>query len=139
MPASAFNGYLFSSGGEPFPHNLIVYDSYTTLPNSREEIKAYRDDNTRNLTRVTAEGHKSSFSFKTRKNLRLADIELMNDWFKRHISLELERKINIEYWNMEDLEYKTADFYCADIHYPIREIDGNDMIFDEFEVNFVEY
>lgn len=138
MPAE-FRGYLFQSGSDPFPHNLIVYDSYTTLPNSREEIKAYRDDNTRDLTRITSEGHKSSFSFKTRKNLHLADIELMNDWFKTHIDLELERKINIEYWNMEELEYKTADFYVADIKYPIRQITDNDIIFDEFEVHFVEY
>ena len=134
-----FRGYLFQSGGEPFPHNLIVYESYTTLPNSREEIKAYRDDNTRDLTRITSEGHKSSFNFKTRKNLHLADIETMKAWFDAHISNTLERKLSIEYWNNEELTYKTADFYCADIKYPIRQITENDIIYDEFEVYFVEY
>ena len=138
MPAE-FKGYLFQSSGDPFPHTLIVYDSYTTLPNAREEIKAYRDDNTRDLTRVTAEGHKSSFSFKTRKNLHLADIELMKTWFDTHISDQLERKINIEYWNNEELIYKTADFYCADIKYPILQITENDIIYNEFQVDFVEY
>ena len=138
MPAD-FRGYLFQSDGEPFPHNLIVYGSYTTLPNSREEIKAYRDDNTRNLTRITSQGHKSSFSFKTRKNLHLEDIVRMREWFTTHIHNELERKLNIEYWNNEELEYKTADFYCADIKYPILQITENDIIYDEFEIDFVEY
>lgn len=59
-----FEGYLFKSGSDIFPHQYINYESYSTLPNSREEIKAYRDDNTRDLTRVTASGTKSSFSLR---------------------------------------------------------------------------
>lgn len=136
---ASFRGYLFQSDGEPFPHNLIVYNSYTTLPNSREEIKAYRDDNTRNLTRITAQGHKSSFSFKTRDNLHLSDIEEIKTWFDNHISNTLERKLTIEYWNNEELVYKTSDFYCADIKYPIKKITENDIIYGDFEISFVEY
>lgn len=136
---ATFKGYLFKSGNEPFPHQYINYDSYDTLPNSREEIKAYRDDNTRNLTRVTAEGHKSSFSFKTRPGLHLDEVNDIKSWFDRHITNTNERKLNIEYWNNEELTYKTGDFYCADIKYSIRSITDDDIIYKEFEVSFVEY
>lgn len=134
-----FKGYLFQSDGEPFPHQYIDSESYDTLPNSREEIKAYRDDNTRNLTRITAEGHKSSFSFKTRPNLRLHEVEEIHDWFGRHITNVKERKLSIEYWNNEYLDYEQGDFYCADIKYTIKKITDDDIIFNEFQVDFVEY
>ncbi len=136
---ATFSGYLLKSGNDVFPHHLIVYDSYTTLPNSREEIKAYRDDNTRNLTRITSQGTKSSFSFKTRENLHLSDIETIKNWLTSHYSIALERKLNLTYWNNEELQYKTADFYCADIKYPIKKITNNDIIYGSFEISFVEY
>ena len=134
-----FEGYLFKSGNDIFPHEYIVYESYSTLPNSREEIKAYRDDNTRNLTRVTAQGTKSSFSFKTRPYLHLADVEKILEFFTSHESSSLERKINLTYWNNENLEYKTADFYRADITFTIKKITDDDIIYNEAEISLVEY
>lgn len=134
-----FQGYLFKSGDAIFPHEYIQYESYSTLPNSREEIKAYRDDNTRNLTRITASGTKSSFSFKTRPNLHLADIKAILEFFTTHETSALERKINLTYWNNEDLEYKTSDFYRADITFEIKQITDNDIIYNEAEISLVEY
>lgn len=134
-----FEGYLFKSGNDIFPHQYINYESYSTLPNSREEIKAYRDDNTRDLTRVTASGTKSSFSFKTRPNLHLTDIEEILKFFTSHESSALERKIELTYWNNESLEYKTSNFYRADITFEIKQITDNDIIYNEAEISLVEY
>lgn len=133
-----FKGYLLASGGEPFPLKYMNYESYSTIPNSREEIKAERDDNTRDLTRITAQGHKSSFSFSTRPNLHLAEVEEIMNWLKTHW-IELERKINLEYWNNEELTYKTADFYLGDVTWEIVKISGNDIVYKEAKLNFVEY
>ena len=134
-----FEGYLFKSGSDIFPHQYINYESYSTLPNSREEIKAYRDDNTRDLTRVTASGTKSSFSFKTRPNLHLTDVEEILKFFTSHESSALERKIELTYWNNESLEYKTSNFYRADITFEIKQITDNDIIYNEAEISLVEY
>ena len=134
-----FEGYLFKSGNDIFPHQYINYESYSTLPNSREEIKAYRDDNTRDLTRVTASGTKSSFSFKTRPNLHLDDIRAILEFFTRNESSALERKIELTYWNNESLEYKTSNFYRADITFEIKQITDNDIIYNEAEISLVEY
>lgn len=136
---ATFKGYLFKAGNTIFPHQYIQYESYSTLPNSREEIKAYRDDNTRNLTRVTATGHKSSMSFKTRPYLHLADIEAILKFFKDNESNATERKITLEYWNNEDLEYKTSDFYRADITFEIMKITEDDIIYKEAEISLIEY
>ncbi len=134
-----FEGYLFKSGNDIFPHEYIAYETYSTLPNSREEIKAYRDDNTRDLTRITASGTKSSFSFNTRPNLHLADVEKILEFFTSHESSALERKINLTYWNNESLEYKTSDFYRADITFDIKQITDSDIIYKEATISLVEY
>ena len=134
-----FKGYLFSANGNPFPNKYIQYDTYSTLPNSREEIKAYRDDNTRDLVRVTAEGHKSSMSFKTRPDLHLVDVEEIIKFFTDNESDAKERKITLEYWNNETFEYLTSDFYRPDINFTIKKITENDIIYNEFEISLVEY
>ena len=77
----AWQGYLFkktvtvgtSTVDVIFPHKYIALDTWDSTPNQREEIKAYRDDNTRDLTRITAQGKKSVFKFKTRKYLHLSE------------------------------------------------------------------
>lgn len=134
-----FRGYLLASNGIPFPHAYIQYDTYSTLPNSREEIKAYRDDNTRDLTRITASGTKSSFGFKLRDGMHLWEAQEVLNWLKSNYTIPLERKLTITYWNQEDLVYKTSDFYCADIKWEIKTIRGDDIIYKEAQVDFVEY
>ena len=72
---SNWRGYFIKATetGQIFPNEYIAWESYESEPNHREEIKAYRDDNTRDLTRVTAEGTKTSLTFTTRENLHLED------------------------------------------------------------------
>lgn len=136
-----FQGYLIKATvtGTIFPHEYIVYDTYDTTPNQREELKAYRDDNTRNLTRVTAAGKKSVIAFKTRDNLHLSDLQALKEFFSANESDASQRKINLEYWDMENLEYKTGDFYRPNMKYTIRKITDNDIIIKEMQIDFIEY
>ena len=138
---SNWRGYFIKATetGQIFPNEYIAWESYESEPNHREEIKAYRDDNTRDLTRVTAEGTKTSLTFTTRENLHLEDKMAIQEFFTDAESVALERKINLEYWNDEDNDYHTADFYRPDIKFKIKKITANDIIYKEITIDLVEY
>lgn len=138
---SAFNGYLIKATATDiiFPNKYIVYESWNSTPNSREEIKAWRDDNTRDLFRITAQGTKSSFSFNVRAGLHLSDKIAIQQFFTNAEVNHLERKIQLTYWNDEDNTYKTAYFYRPDIEFTIRKITDDDIIYNEFSISLIEY
>lgn len=142
---ATFLGYLFaamnSNGtvGQHFPNEYIAYDTWDTNPNQREEIKAYRDDNTRNLTRITAQGKKSTFKFDTRENLHLADIEAIKSFFDSCMQDANQRRVWLQYWNMEELTYKTGMFYIPNASFKIKKITNNDIIFDVHTFDLIEY
>jgi hypothetical protein len=137
----AFKGYLLKVANKDivFPHEYIQLGTWESTPNQREEIKAYRDDNTRNLTRVTAQGTKTAFSFTTRPNLHLTEKQEIQEFFTKNEEIALERKIKLEYWNDEENTYKTGYFYRPDINFPIKKITENDIIYGELKLEFVEY
>lgn len=136
---SNFKGYLLKSGNDIFPHKYIQLNTWESTPNQREEIKAYRDDNTRNLTRVTAQGKKTAFSFVTIENLTLAQKEEVQLFFTSHETNALERKVPLTFWNDEENAYKTAYFYRPNMNFPIKKISENDITYGELKFEFVEY
>lgn len=137
----SFNGYLIKATKTniEFPNKYIAWESYDSTPNQREEIKAYRDENTRNLTRVTATGHKTKIVFKTLDNLHLAEKQEIQNWFTSAESDSNQRKINLEYWNDEDNTYKTADFYRPDIKFTMKKVTSTDITYKQLEISLVEY
>lgn len=148
----AFNGYLLagvSSGGTVtrFPAKYIVAESYNSTPNQREEIKAYRDDNTRDLTRITAKGKKSVVSFDTIDGLTLAEKKEIQAFFKNCLTssalsgenFNLQRKVKLRYWDDENNAYKDGIFYMPDISYNIKEYTSNNIIYKSIHFEFVEY
>lgn len=136
-----FAGYLLArtADGKQFPHKYIALESWSSTPNQREEIKAYRDDNTRALTRVTAAGRKSIFSFKTRPNLHLADKIAIQQFFTQVETDADERKIQLTFWNEETNSYQTGFFYRPNMPFPIYKITGNDILYKQMTLDFVEY
>lgn len=141
--ASNFQGFLLkaTATGQTFPLKYINYESWNSTPKQREEIKAYRDDNTRNLTRVTAEGMKSVFAFETRPGLHLSEKMEIQAFFTSAESDAHQRKINLQYWNDETNSYETADFYRPDMNFPIRKViaEDNDIVYGSLKLEFVEY
>lgn len=135
-----FSGYLLKAvnTGAIFPNKYIELGSFNSDPNNREEVKAVRDDYTRNLTRVTATGTKSSFSFTTLE-LDLNELEDVLQFFTNAEVDHLQRKIQLEYWNDEDLAYKTGYFYRPNITYTKKEITTNNIIYNPITIELVEY
>ena len=122
-----------------FPHKYIQLSSWKTTPNQREEIKAYRDDNTRNLTRVTAAGRKTPIQFKTRPRLSLEGKKAIQSFFTIHESDAAERKIVLAFWNDESNEYRFGSFYRANTEFTIEKITDTDIMYAETTIDLVEY
>lgn len=139
----AFEGYLFkyygASNSNAFPLQYINESTWDSTPNQREEIKAYRDDNTRDLTRVTAAGRKTIFSFETREGLHLADKQAIQSYFTSHETDADQRKIRLTYWNDEENAYKSGYFYRPNMNFKIKQIKDSDIIYDSLKFEFVEY
>lgn len=138
---SEFRGFLLRGDktNTLFPHQYINLESWNATPKQREEIKAYRDDNTRDLTRITAIGRKSKFTFNTRPNLHLADREAIKKWLDDNISDADQRKIRVTYWDDENCKYDGGEFYIPDITYTIKQISKDDIIYNEMKFTFIEY
>ena len=136
-----FKGILLyrTADNKPFPQQYIEMGSWSSNPDQREEIRAYRDDNTRALTRITAQGRKSIFSFATRNNLHLKDKIAIQKWFTEKEANQTERKIQLTFWNEETKNYDTGYFYRPNMEFKIKSIIGNDIIYDSMQFDFVEY
>lgn len=141
MPAFiGFEGYLIraTKTGTVFPVQLMQWDTYKGTPNQREEIKAYRDDNSRDLTRITADGKKTKFEFKTRP-LWLEDRAFIQNWLETNFDDSEQRKISLRYWDDEELVYKTGTFYIPNIDYSIIKITDDNIKYKEIQFTFIEY
>lgn len=138
---SNFKGYLLRAVRTDtiFPNDYILYSSWKSTPNQREEIKAYRDDNTRELYRVTAEGQKSVFQFDTIDGLSLQDkINIQNFFTSAEINTK-ERKVQLEFWNEENNQYSIGYFYRPNMEFTIQNISEDDITYSSLTFEFVEY
>lgn len=137
---SNWAGYLLSiSGGAQFPHNFIKFDSYGITPDIREEVRAYRDDFSRSLYRLTATGTKSKISFETIDNLSLTEAYQIQTFFHNAEVDHLQRKISIQYWNPEYFRYDTGYFYRPDLDFRIRDIINGQLLYRSLKITLIEY
>lgn len=141
-------GYLLKTtkNNKIFPDEYIAHKGWTSTPKQREEIKAYRDDNTRDLVRVTATGKKSKFAFITRPNLTLEDKIVIQKFFTDAEELETDsdtaknqRKVQLTYWNDELNNYETKYFYIPNMDFTISRITSETIFYDAMQFTFVEY
>ena len=144
-----WKGYLLASVKpdgttiiEYFPAELILTESWNSTPNRREELKAFRDDNTRDLHRGTAKGKKSGFSFTTIDGITLEEKIKIQSFFNKCMENDearLQRKVHLLFWNDETNTYQSGYFYLPDITYTIKEYDKNSIIYNEIMFEFEEY
>lgn len=144
----AFSGYLIKATktNAVFPHEYINAESYEVTPNQREELKAYRDENSRDLYRVTASGKKSRIDFSLWPGLHVADLEAVSAFFYNGEAQEsdpttahAQRKIQITFWDTENQTYKTGTFYRPNTKYPIAQITNSDVTYGEITISLIEY
>lgn len=133
-----FRGYLLKStkSGKEFPSRFIQWDTWDSSPKQIEYLKAYRDDNTRDLTKIPANGRKSTFSFKTNQ-LSLLDRQILKEFFDE-AELNSEGDIQLEYWDDKNLEYSVGTFYRPNMKFHIIGHTGNDIKYGEHTFEFVE-
>lgn len=135
-----FNGtllYVKKNGAfVPFPNHYILLDTVDTDPDKRLEIKAIR--NIFKLNRITAPNVKTVLSFQTHI-LHLDEMAWIRTFFNSAFKTPLQRRLEIKYWNVEKMEYKTGIVYMPDIKYRIRDVIGTDIIFGPATFEFIEY
>lgn len=142
--ATTFQGYLIGTYNSrsqlvKFPLEYIEYESYASTPKQREEIKAYRDENTRELYRITASGMKTKITFTTRANLHLADKIAIQKFFTDNESNAMQRKIYLSYWDDEQNQYNTGYFYRPNMNFKIVSISEDDIIYSKLDFELIEY
>lgn len=133
-----FKGYLlkFSKTGVLFPSSLILLSSWKPTPRQRTELQAYRDSNM-SLHRVTSPNHKTKLTFDT-VPMQLAEYEMLRGLINSATENVQQRRLALEYWDDELLDYRTATFYSPDITYTIRRITTDNIFYDSFNFTFIE-
>lgn len=137
-----FSGWLIKFGGVVLPNSFILSDGWESTPNQRLEIDAYRDLNAL-LHRETSENFKTSITL----NIRSLSLEEMTA-FKNVVGLatlsvisKKERRVDVTYWNDEELKYDTATMYMTDTSYSahtVNEVD-KDIEYNPFTIELIEY
>lgn len=135
----AYQGYLLKFGDVILPNSYIAQDDGNEqTPNQREEIKAVRDDYTRELTRVTADGTITKFTIVIRE-LTNTEMKALQNVMKHSIVDAKQRKYLVTYWNDENQQYERGNFYISDITYRKKVVNSNYIKYASFPMTFVGY
>lgn len=137
--ATEWQGFLLKFGDVEVPLSYIKMDEGNEqTPNQREEIKAERDDHTRKLIRVTADGMitKQSFVF---RSMNIKERRALKNVMKAGSVNEKQRKYHVTYWNDENLQYEEGDVYIPDITFRRKEANDATLIYHEFTMTLVGY
>lgn len=142
MSAADFQGYLIKfSTGETFPHRYIAKDSYQSTPLQRIDLKSYRDNNV-DLHRVVSPNYKTKIEFSTIDKLKLRQLEEIQRVLSRARINTKERKVTMEYWDDELMEYRTMNAaYQTDTTYPVSTVSqfGYKIKYRPIKFTFIEY
>ena len=136
----AYSGYLIKVGGANgtiLPMKYVAYNSYNITPNQRMESEANRA--------VTGLLHRSTVSHTATKieyntpPLTNDDVDSMMTLFKNAWTSTIERKLKLQYYDMETNSYKEGDFYMPDIKFEIERLEGNTVHYSPIRIAFIEY
>ena len=136
----AYSGYLLKiggSGGTVFPLEYVKLEGYNITPNQRMESEAKRAV-TGVLHRTTVSHTASKIEFTT-PNMTNLDVDAMMALFRTYWTSAIERKLTLQYYDMETNSYKEGTFYMPDIKFQIDHIDGNMVYYKETRIAFIEY
>lgn len=134
---AAYQGYLIKLGDVIFPLKYIVSTTYKSNDNQRTENKAYRDANNL-LHRQTSRNHKTKIEFET-PTLYLNELEEIKSIVDKALIDRVERKMNITYWNSEEMKYKKATVYMPDPEYIIKSASKDNLIYNGVRMAFIQY
>ena len=138
----AYNGYLIKVGGiggTVLPMTYIKAAGYSITPNQRMESEAKRSV-TGVLQRTTVAHTATKVEFNTTA-MTNKDLNDMMTLFRNAWTNSSERKLDLEYYEMETDSYKVGTFYMPDIQFQIERIDPdlNVIYYGETRIAFIEY
>lgn len=137
----AYNGYLIKVGGSlgtPLPMKYVKLDGYNITPNQRMETEAKRSVD--GLLHRNTVAHTASKIEFTTPYITNKDVNNMMTLFRNAWTSTIERKLSLEYYDMETDTYKTGDFYMPDVKFEIDHIkENNIIIYKETRIAFIEY
>lgn len=127
------------SSGTVFPLKYVKLEGYSITPNQRMETEAKRDV-TGVLHRTTVSHTASKIEFNT-PILTNNEVDAMMTLLRSAWTSTEERKLALQYYDMETDSYKTGDFYMPDIQFSINHIDNDNGIvyYNETRIAFIEY
>lgn len=139
----SYSGYLIKLKGgtaEELPMKYMGYETYSCTPDQRMESKANRAT-TGLLHRTTVPHVATKIEFQTPSAMTNTDIATLNAMFQRHMTNTLERKLTINYYDMETDTYRDANCYMPDVQYQIERIDkaNNIIYYKPVRYAFIEY
>ncbi len=129
--ANKFKGYLLKVGDRIFPNEYIAYDSWGSKPDQRTDEDSYTDGNGE-LVRNILPHTRTSMTFETIDGLHLDEKIDVQSFISRN-------SMTCEYWNDEVNDYKRGKFYVADPEFTIKDINGNDIIYNKIKFECIEY
>lgn len=134
-----FKGYLikFTKTNTIFPQKYIQAKTYESIPLQRTEISAYRDSNNL-LHRVTSPNAKTKLTFQTR-TLTIEELQEIRNTLNAAYSISSQRKLTLEYWDDELLDYRTMTAYMPDVTYKIKAISNDNIKYEPLTFTFIEY
>ena len=138
----AYNGYLIKVGGSAgtiLPMKYIKTEGYDITPAQRLETEAKRAvTGVLHRTTVAHTATKVEFSTPIITNTGLENLILL---FRNAWTDVSQRKLTLQYYDMESNSYKEGTFYMPDIKYQIHHIDNeNDVVYyKETRIAFIEY
>lgn len=134
----AYSGYLFKFGNYTFPNKYIMWDTFETNPNQRQDLDSYTDAN--GLTHRNAISHtKTQIQFSTRK-MPESEMKKIMDGMVKNYKNEKERDANCTYYDTEHLSYKTGHFYLdPSLQTKILGLKKGILWFGEITWLFIEY
>lgn len=132
----AYNGSLFTMGGEEFPHKWIYKDSFNVTPHvlDLDSMRA----TTGRLQRNVLDHTSVTVTFQT-VPMSLEEYEEMWEWIRGKYIDTKARKFRGGYYSFEDGEIKTLDMYVPDVTHNPYWLKNRDGIMQSTTLEFIGY
>lgn len=126
-----FKGYLMKVEGiGVVPSTLFM--GYETTPNQETDLNSYTDGN--GLTHRNVLPHtKTTIKFSTHPVMTLDEKKKLQQYFPNR------KKVTVQYWNDENNNYKTGDFYITPVTFKIKDYDKKTIYYDSISYELIEY
>jgi hypothetical protein len=130
----AFNNYYIKVGSYTIPLDYMKVESYTSMPDQRQDLDSYRDADGY-LHRTVLSHTATKIEFETPHLWRWQMQELIQG-IKANLTSNLERKCTVTYYDDEIDDYKTGTFYLpGTMEYKVF----NKQIYAPTRFAFIEY